>query len=161
MSKRLFTTTILAVAVASVSVVSATNGIQARLDVTPAHVLPGLPAMFTLAVSNRDTAPHSIDNVMRLKVTPASGPAFFVNWGGSYEGGAFADGGEDIVLAPGQTREFYFPATEVLIDGAFSDERLTVPGSYDLRMELGAGFDVLTNTAHLKVDQPAGDDLAV
>ncbi len=156
--------TVVAGACASVGVSAAgsVTWIEARFDVAPAHVLPGLPAMFTLALSNRDTAPHSVANILRLRATPSSAPGFIVLWGGVAEGVSIPFTDDIVLLAPSQTREFYFPANEVLaLNEAFWDERLTIPGTYYLQMELGDGFDVLTNTVRLVVDQPAGDDLAV
>ena len=162
MKSKLLTILHLISATIAIPVLGATTGIQARLDIAPAHVLPGLPAMFIVSLSNRDTAAHSIANVLRLRVTPASGAEFVVRWGSVREDSGVPGAPDVVVLAPGQTRELFFPATETLMNNeAFWDVRLTVPGTYDLRMDLGDGFDISTSTVRLKVDQPSGDDLAV
>jgi hypothetical protein len=137
------------------------SAIQARLEITPATVLPGLPAMFTVSLANRGTRPESVATYIRLTATPQSGKPFIVLWGGVNEE-TLLTGEYEVLLRPGDSRDYFFPVSETLaMNEAFWDERLTVPGTYDLRMEIGQSFDIRSNTARLIVAQPSGDDLQV
>lgn len=148
-------------AMVSLRTVNATT-IQAHLDITPSHVLPGLPALFTISLSNRDDAPRSVRNFIRLRFTSAAPDVPLVQWGGHRDETVLGDGEGDIVLAASETRNFYIAPTAFLTSNeAFWDRRLTTPGSYEVHAEIGDDFAIITNAARLTVDQPTGNDLQV
>ena len=153
--------TLILVVIAVAQSLPARAAVQARLDVAPAEVLPGLPAMFTLTLSNREATAQSVLAFIRLNATPATGSRFVVLWGGVEEETRIAGADDTIVLRPGESREFHFaPGASLDLNGAFWDARLTQPGTYDLQAEVGENFATPTNTVRLVVQQPAGADLA-
>ena len=106
--------TLILVVIAVAQSLPARAAVQARLDVAPAEVLPGLPAMFTLTLSNREATAQSVLAFIRLNATPATGSRFVVLWGGVGEETLIRGADDTIVLRPGESREFHFPAGESL-----------------------------------------------
>jgi hypothetical protein len=146
---------------ASLQPLNAAN-IQARFEIAPDHVLPGLPALFAISLSNRDTVPHSVSNMIRLRLTSSAVDASLIHWGRERDDTSLPAADDEILLGAGETRTFYVSPTSLLVgNGAFWDNRLTVPGTYDLRAEIGDDFAIVTNSARLTVDQPSADDLNV
>jgi hypothetical protein len=161
MMRRLF----LSVVVLAVSAAAAFADVPlvAQLDLAPAHTLPGIPVMFVVTVTNPNSTAKTLYQAAELTATPAQGEAFTVQAGtGStiFLAKPLSDSTSTVVPPGGSVTLFVPIGADVLRNAAFYDERLSAPGTYDLRMTIGRD-GVRTNSARLTVDMPTGDDLAV
>jgi len=143
--------------------VSAEVPLVAQLELTPTHTLPGIPVMFSVTVSNPNSVPKALYQAAEVTATTAQGERFTV---GSSTGSLVSlvkplSSTTSTIIPAGTSVTLFVPlGPELLRNTAFYDERLSVPGTYDLRMTIGKD-NVITNTARLTVDTPTGDDLAV
>lgn len=142
-----------------------------RLEVVPARTLPGVPVNLLISVTNPGDQPVEIPNSARLHVTPPSGEPFVaVDDESSSPVDSFPLYGEpvpSVIVAPGETKSWALPVHPLLVEPLFfSDERLSWPGRYLLRLEVVTGstppFQTVTsNEAALLVIEPTGPDLIV
>ena len=147
--------------------------LTASLSLLPATTLPGLPVAFLILVSNSSDVPQTVVDGMALRVIPASGESFNATGVAgrtqlSLPHDAVADCGSVhcITVPAGGQKQIYVNYELTLADNEFfADKRLARPGSYSLQIVLyavGTGdapnSEVLTNPAHLTIEEPSGID---
>jgi hypothetical protein len=130
--------------------------LSAHLDLVPDHALPAIPVVFVISLTNPNAASHLFHPRAHLTATRADGTSFRVLWEGTNEE-TYLDK-EELVIAVGATAKLFVPVGELLmLNGAFFDARLCVPGTYDLQLEFSEE-PIRTNLARLTVEDPMGVD---
>jgi hypothetical protein len=138
--------------------------------VSPTNVLPGLPAAFSLMVTNSSPTVQTVLDGVRLHVTRENETftaGFAENDSFNFPATTHCASEACITLTPGMTKTIYFDFRPTLdANPFFMDERLSVPGVYTLQFELyvdhqSAGVEsVLSPTATFTITTPTGADAA-
>lgn len=105
-----------------------------RLLLDESKVLPGTPTGFTVVVTNRGLAPLELPAALWLIGTDQNAGSFRVSAYNASDSAAVMIPAEQRIVPPGETREFRFDPSPVLVASPwFTDGRLSRPGTYRLR----------------------------
>ena len=143
-----------------------------RLSLDESKILPGTPTGFTIAVTNTEAAPLQLPPALWLVATDEDVNTFLVSAYNLSDSAAITLPEAQRTVAPGETREFRFDPSPVLVGSPwFTDGRLSNPGKYRLRAvfapevqadgEFNAAYGMASDEAMLTIGVDSPEDAAV
>lgn len=115
---------------------------EVRLMMDETTVLPGTPTGFTIVVRNRDKTALQLPDGLWLVATDEDVETFRVSAYNVSDSAAIAVPREQRTVPPGETREFRFDPSPVLVASPwFTDGSLSRPGKYRLRAVFAPNVD--------------------
>lgn len=160
--------TFCALLVASLSFTVSGGDLDVRLAITPNWTLPEVPVTVAVTITNAASTPVAFSAAfLQFDITSPDGGSVSQGFEipEQYGGDRGFKRGQKYVLAPGQRIQLFFPPGGIdFTSPLFNDKNLLhQPGDYDLTVTVkgSGGRTAMSNSAHLSVAQPLGDDSAI